>query len=525
MIDKYCNTKEGRLYTCFIDFHKAFDSVIHAGLKLKLLKMNIGSYFYNIIKDMYRNSEACIRIEENLTDPFFINLGVRQGDNLSPSLFKIFINDFPLYLEKCIDAVSLQNESLNCLMYADDIVIMSTSAEGLQQRISILETYCNDWCLKINIKKTKVMVFNKAGRIMQCKFKLQNNHIECTPCYKYLGTYFSASGSFSTAKTELYNTALKGFFKLKKDFLSLAPSIETSTHLFDHTIKPILLYNSEIWGGYIGSWTKIKSSFDPDKFFKSLHCEKLHQKYSKCILGVHKKSTNFAVLSELGRFPLHHDILKSVICYWYRLENLNKFQLLKDAYLCSKSMHFNNKLSWYSLVQKALEYFEIEHQSKDFSQYKFKKTVKNHLRKKYIEIWYNCRSKMIDGKLCTYFKLKEYFGFEKYLKIIKNFDLRRSICKLRISAHRLMIEVGRYSGITRSERICNKCNSGLLGDEIHFLIKCDKFVIERKSFYDVLENAVPNFSTLNDEQKYMYILSSEELSILNPVAKFIKENM
>jgi hypothetical protein len=58
-----------------------------------------------------------------------------------------------------------------------------------------------------------------------------------------------------------------------------------------------------------------------------------------------------------------------------------------------------------------------------------------------------------------------------------------------------------------------------------FFIKCDKFVIERKSFYDVLEKAVPNFSALNDEQKYMYILSSEELSILNLVAKFIKENI
>jgi hypothetical protein len=83
-----------------------------------------------------------------------------------------------------------------------------------------------------------------------------------------------------------------------------------------------------------------------------------------------------------------------------------------------------------------------------------------------------------------------------------------------------MIEVGIYSGITRSERICNKCNSGLLGDETH-----DNFAIARKSFHDVLEKAVPNFSTLNDEQKYKYILSSEEVSILNLVAKFIKENI
>jgi hypothetical protein len=87
-----------------------------------------------------------------------------------------------------------------------------------------------------------------------------------------------------------------------------------------------------------------------------------------------------------------------------------------------------------------------------------------------------------------------------------------------------MIEVGRYFGITRSERICNKCNSceGLL-DEIPFLITCDKFVIKRNSFYDVLEKAVVIFSTLSDEQKDMYILSSEELSILNLVANLLRK--
>ena len=52
LIDKYCNTKEGRLYACFVDFQKAFDSVIHCGLKLKLLQLNIGSKFYNIINNM-----------------------------------------------------------------------------------------------------------------------------------------------------------------------------------------------------------------------------------------------------------------------------------------------------------------------------------------------------------------------------------------------------------------------------------------------------------------------------------------
>ena len=72
----------------------------------------------------------------------------------------------------------------------------------------------------------------------------------CLYDYKCICIDYVASGSFSFVKQELYKKALKAFFKLKKDFLSLYPSIKTSIHVFDHTIKPILLYGSEIWGSF-----------------------------------------------------------------------------------------------------------------------------------------------------------------------------------------------------------------------------------------------------------------------------------
>ena len=51
-------------------------------------------------------------------------------------------------------------------MYADDIVLLSNSADGLQQKLYKLQEYCNDWCLSVNVNKTKVIVFNKAGRLI-----------------------------------------------------------------------------------------------------------------------------------------------------------------------------------------------------------------------------------------------------------------------------------------------------------------------------------------------------------------------
>ena len=95
LIDKYCKAGKGKLYTCFVDFRKAFDSVLHSGLKLKLLRTEISSKFYSLISDMYSKSYSYIKIGKNLTSRFQNNLGVRQGDNLSANLFKIYLNDLP----------------------------------------------------------------------------------------------------------------------------------------------------------------------------------------------------------------------------------------------------------------------------------------------------------------------------------------------------------------------------------------------------------------------------------------------
>jgi hypothetical protein len=73
-------------------------------------------------------------------------------------------------------------------------------------------------------------------------------------------------------------------------------------------------------------------------------CEKIHLKFCKFILGVHKRTTNIAVLSVLGRFPLYFNIIKCMLLYWYRLENLGKeFPLLKEAYNETKLLYLSKK--------------------------------------------------------------------------------------------------------------------------------------------------------------------------------------
>ena len=56
------------------------------------------------------------------------------------------------------DPVELQNKKLSCLMYADDIVILSESANGLQNCIDKLEYFCKKWNLSVNLNKTNVLI-------------------------------------------------------------------------------------------------------------------------------------------------------------------------------------------------------------------------------------------------------------------------------------------------------------------------------------------------------------------------------
>ena len=137
---------------------------------------------------MYKSTELSVRIDmENLSDNFTSNIGVRQGDNISHTLFKIFINDLVNVFNDSCDPVSLNCLKLNCLMYADDLVLMSETAEGLQNSLNILYSYCCDWDLHINIGKTKSLVFNNTGRLEKDIFRINNIPTDRTRDYKYLG--------------------------------------------------------------------------------------------------------------------------------------------------------------------------------------------------------------------------------------------------------------------------------------------------------------------------------------------------
>ena len=121
LVDKYCckNGKSNKLYACFIDLKKAFDTVWHEGMLLKLQRAGINGKTYELIKSMYQGSISRIKSKNLLTEPIMISQGVHQGNVLSPLLFNSSINDIGDEM-RVTDVRFLHDTRISNLLYTDD---------------------------------------------------------------------------------------------------------------------------------------------------------------------------------------------------------------------------------------------------------------------------------------------------------------------------------------------------------------------------------------------------------------------
>ena len=196
---------------------------------------------------MFKNLLCSVKVQDGLTDSFSTQIGVKQGCILSPYLFSLYINDLVSTFDASCDPVQLDDTSLSCLLYADDIVLLSNSAAGLQTLLNKLGTFCHKWNLKVNINKTKVIVFNKSGKVLKgFTFRYEGNHVELANEYKYLGIIFKPSESYTYAIKYLCKKALKAIFCVRKALSTENMNVHLFLKIYEHCIKPILLYCSEL---------------------------------------------------------------------------------------------------------------------------------------------------------------------------------------------------------------------------------------------------------------------------------------
>ena len=213
-------------------------------------------------------------------------MGVWQGDNLSPLLFSLYINDMDEFLKLEVPGNTIGDIRINTLLYADDAVILAGNELDLQRSLDCLQRYCETWKLTLNTDKTKVIVFRKGGRLRNgMHFTYDDIELEIVGKFNYLGLTLSSSGVFSVAQQTLAGQARKSLFRFEhmtRQFYNLKPRLHLE--LFDKLITPVLSYCAEVWG-----------------FHKAMAVKKIHTQFWRKVLGVKSSTSNDITRAELGR--------------------------------------------------------------------------------------------------------------------------------------------------------------------------------------------------------------------------------
>ena len=215
------------------------------------------------------------------------------------------------------------------LMYVhvDDLVLVSNSPTGLQESLDLLYDYCTKWKLTVNMSKSKILICKNCGPRMNDEVWFYGDQIldECT-AFSYLGVTFTACGITNYSIDVLTGQAKKALATLYANMQSIGtftPSL--SLKCFHTCISPILNYNSGVWG-----------------YMEARSMQTLFNRFCKNILGVKLSTSNYAVASELGQYPLIIGRTLTVIKYWMKIILGDHGRLRFYAYRCLRNILENN---------------------------------------------------------------------------------------------------------------------------------------------------------------------------------------
>ena len=175
------------IYLSFVDYEKAFDSVIHSKLWSTMRDMSFPGHIIGLLESLYENQESAVRTNVGTTDWFKVTKGVRQGCCLSPQLFNIYTGQIMRNVlgEGRYDAVSIGGRAISELRYADGTVLLSTSEQSLSRLLESNRHFSEEAGLLINTTKTKLMKLDRTPDMNDTT--LDGKQLEEVTSFEYLG--------------------------------------------------------------------------------------------------------------------------------------------------------------------------------------------------------------------------------------------------------------------------------------------------------------------------------------------------
>lgn len=508
-------------FLCFIDFTKAFDSVDRSLLLHKLSKLGIVGKMYRAISAMFKGPKSrVILTDDHKTDYFFCNIGVKQGDSISPTLFACYLNDLSEQISATNLGVSLSYENdenltmdtthfkVSNLLYADDIVLLAESENDIQQMLNVVYTWCKKWRMEVNLSKTNILHIRKKNQQRsRFNFKLGLQTVEYCKEYKYLGITLNEYLDYNYSTQILAESGGRALSSIITKMIKNGGfPLNVYKILFNSSVCSVTDYGGEVWGY---------------KEYEAI--KKIQLKACRAYLGVPKNTPIPGLLSEINWNEPRSRTQLQMIRHYHRLLKMDNNRLSKRVYLWDRQLNDVGTIkTWSTEVKSILQRNGLQQYYNQglFPLQHVTDVLKKSLLNKDQANWK--ASCLPLPKLRTFNKLKDFTVDSPYIFKPLSFMQRKSLAKFRLGLLHLRIETARFirPRVPPEERFCLICGSGEVEDEAHFLLACREYSQLREILFNsILDQAA--FFSLNHNERLNFLVNDP--SIVKKTAKFIVE--
>lgn len=487
-------------YVLFVDTYKAFPTVWLDGLFHKLWEKGVRGKMFRVLYNLYQGATRVVSHDGCVTNAFASDLGLHEGDVISPTLYLFFINDLLTEVWDKHPGVTLlgpcdaSNNKAVAAMQADDFVAVCGSLAESQAVAQTVYKYSQKWCFRLNSRKSALMHVSPNGvsDLSDSGIVWDDMLVPVVSKYCYLGLWFENSCSWNAH----FEHVLKKAEQRKNMFMAVWKNrhikVEVKRIVLLTCVRPILEYGAEVWApSTANQWSKL---------------DRVQTDIIKCAMRVTKENPcSRAVLAEWGLKPMHMWLHERALGYYFRV------QCMPDSRLPKQVLNAQWKtasgvvcvLPWQKYVCGLLCKYGVDVQSAvTYSVEKCKMHIKQQVAEKYAD--------MVVTDMSQLSTLKRYVDFVNP-KHIDNMSFKRPRPYLCVGCPSLGIELmmrvrlgclcvherttrySRSSDAADSENLtsapCPACNAPVESLS-HFLFDCSKTVEMRSVLFDSL-NRIP----------------------------------
>ncbi|XP_078665516.1 uncharacterized protein LOC144907947 [Branchiostoma floridae x Branchiostoma belcheri] len=315
------NERGSRVYGCFLDTRKAFDTVWLDGMLYKIYKEGTNGRMWRLLKAMHTGNRYTVLLNGRHSREFTTTRGVNQGGVLSLMCYLLATNDVHQEL-KC--GVSIGGLNCRSPALADDICLLASTRRGLQEMIDKMEDYGKTWRFKFAPEKSKCIVFGQNRGVSfttqpEVGWRMGANNIEEVSHVTHVGVQHesklqSANAIDSACKKGRGKVGAIAATGLEGRLLNPV----TTKKLYNTLVLPSMLHGCEFWNPTTSEMEKL---------------ERVHRLGAKRLQGMHFQTETNACLATLGMMPLSAIIHKQKLLLFGRLARLHHTCLAKKVFL------------------------------------------------------------------------------------------------------------------------------------------------------------------------------------------------